>query len=445
MPAINRIDTATRTAPAAASLRQPHEQIEHSRARELVMRAELERLAREDHREGRRYQRQYFNSYDAKLAALHTANRKQPGRPLSDSVLIGLAGDMNPWAGTDERARMHVIPKANGYRAVIRFRVINMALQVLYDRAVGPFAPRHPRQYDAPGNGGDWGACRRILELLGAGYVHVLVADVSSNYNSLAAAGLRAMLPAPHLVTDSIVLGRGLNIIVPNRKRRGSHDGEAGGNRADAPAHRHKPKGQRCHSLTLRVPIATLDQGGADQPSRWNETTRKGRQGIPQGSVCSPLVSRCVHAPIVRTLSEMAEVVQIADNYFILARTRDELLPVAKTLKAEFQQSPAGPLLFSKCIIVDARHGFRCLGFVFKAGRGRVWLRPSRGKLERHWWRFTEMIDDVALGKMTREGAVESLDGWCAAHRLWLHWRLWRKLLMGRLDQHFPPPTEVDG
>lgn len=70
---------------------------------------------------------------------------------------------------------------------------------------------------------------------------------------------------------------------------------------------------------------------------------------------------------------------------------------------------------------------------------------PPRHKLERHYVKFLGMFDDVALGNITREDAVQYIDGWVASHRLWPHWRLWRKLLMGRLDQHFPPPAEVDG
>ncbi len=92
MPAINRIDTATRTAPAAVSLRQPHEQIEHTRARELVMRAELERLAREDYRKGRRYQRKYLASFDVMLAALHKANQKKRRRKNASQSLLWPGG-----------------------------------------------------------------------------------------------------------------------------------------------------------------------------------------------------------------------------------------------------------------------------------------------------------------------------------------------------------------
>ena len=347
--------------------------------------------------------------------------------------------------GTRERARMKVIPKTDGYRAVIRFQVVNMALQILYDRAVSPFAPRHPNQFDSPGNGGNVGACRRIMELLREGYTHVLIADIASNYNSFGAEGLKEMLPAPHRVTEHVVLGRLLNITTPSKEGNNGHEKEAGSRRANAPADRPTPEGTMGIIQTLRVPIATLGQGGADQPSRWKETTRAGRQGTSQGAVSSPLVSRCVHAPIVRTLSEMAPVVQFVDNYFAFAMTRDELLPVVTALKIELQRSLAGPLLFSKCIIKNACHGFAALGYLFKVKNGRALIRVPRHKLQDCHTKFLGMFDDVALGKMTREGVVESLDGWCAAHRLWNHWWLWRKLLMGRLDEHFPPPTEVDG
>ena len=444
----NRINATARIARHAPALRQQQGQVKHARARERIMRAELERLARKNYRKGRRYQRLYLGSHDAKLAALHAANRKQPGKPLNDSDLVQLAGTMNPWLGTDEPARMHVIPKVGGYRAVIRFQVVNMALQVLYDRAVSPFAPAHRNQFDIPGNGGNVGACRRIMELLRQGYAHVLIADVASNYNSFGAGGLKEILPAPSKVTEHVVLGRRLNITTPSKERNNGHEREAEGKRATAPANRRTPEGNGASLQTLRVPIATLghDQGGADQPSRWKETIRAGRRGTPQGAVSSPLVSRCVHAPIVRTLSELAPVVQVADNYFCFARTRDELLPLVNALKAELQRSPAGPMLFSKCEIKDAQHGFRALGFIFKIKGGRVWLRPPKHKLERHHVKFLGMFDDIIAGNsmvrggVTREDAVQYIDGWVAAHRLWPHWKLWQNLLMGRLDQHFPPP-----
>ncbi len=411
----------------AAPVREAGKLVARARARELVLREKLQRLAREDHRQGRRYQRQYLNSFDAKLSALHEANKKQPGKPLGDTDLVRLAGKLNPWKGTDERARLRPEPTASGYRPITAFGIENAGLQTLVGRAAEPFIRFHPAQYDVAGNGGNEGACRRLLELLRGGYVHVLVADVAANFNSLGAGGLTQMLPIPRAITERVVLARNLNVTNGKERRRGHASRASGPRCADA------PEVPVPISPTLRV-IATLGQGGkAQTPSRLKETLRKGRQGTSQGSVSSPLVSGCVHAPIVRNISELAPTVHYVDNYHVVAKAGDELLPIAKALKAEFNRSPAGPLLFSKCEIKDARRGFVTLGWEFKAKDGRAWVRPPKHKLERHYLKFLEMVDDLALGIGTPKGVRESLRGWCASARLWPHVGLWKKLLLARL------------
>ena len=140
----------------------------------------------------------------------------------------------------------------------------------------------------------------------------------------------------------------------------------------------------------------------------------------------------------------MAPVVHFDDNYFIFAKSREELVPIAQTLRAEFNRHLAGPLLFSKCIIKDARQGFVALGYLFKVRGKRAWLRPSPRKLEGCYLKFLGMIDDIDFGRKTPEQVRRYLRGWCAAHQLWPNVNLWEKLLLGRLHQHCPPPTEVD-
>ncbi len=313
-----------------------------------------------------------------------------------------------------------------------------------WPRAAEPFVSTHPNQYDVPGNGGAEGACRRLLEFLREGYVHVLVADVESNFNALRAEGLIEAIPLPPAITEAVVLARGLNIITSQRR---SNDAK----KAGSPKRRNTPKAPRepagnpiQESLPLRGIARHAKSGKPKIPSRLKETLRKGRQGIPQGSVSSPLLSGCLHAPIVRNISQMAPTVHYSDNYHVVAKSGEGLLPIAKTLKAEFNRSPAGPLLLSKCIMVDARQGFAALGFIFKAKGKRAWLRPSHRKLEKCYLNFLGMIDDIVAGNKTPEQVRQILRGWCAAHRLWPHVGLWEKLLLGRLDQHYPPPTEVD-
>ncbi|MCZ6467384.1 MAG: hypothetical protein O6829_08950, partial [Alphaproteobacteria bacterium] len=150
--------------------------------------------------------------------------------------------------------------------------------------------------------------------------------------------------------------------------------------------------------------------------------------------------SAAIHEPMVRNISRQVAVVHFTDNFFLFSKTRAGALRAAKTLQAEFQRSPAGPLLSSDCIIKDARQGFEALGYIFKVKNGRASIRVGNHKLNLCSVKFMEMFDDIrSYNGMTRKDVIQFLDGWCAGHRLWPHWRLWRKLLMGRFDRHLPP------
>lgn len=439
MTATHSVDTATRTAPGEATPREARALVRRAQLRDTKMRAKMGRLAETDVSKGRRFQYGYLGAFSAKIAAL-VAAEKRLKTGLSDAELIALAKNLNPWVGTNERVNMYPEPKPGGYRPITSFGIQNKALQILVERAAKPFIRIHPAQYDALGHGGPPAACRRLLELLGQGYVHVVVADVAGNFNSLSAAGIKEMIPLPPAVIEAVVLARGLNI--NPSQRRYDYEKRAGDNqRATAPkAPRGPCRDGGCASPPLRG-IARHAQSGTEHLSRLKESLRKGRRGIPQGLTGSSLYSAAIHEPMVRNISRVAPAVHYTDNFYAVAKTGDEALLVAKALKIELQRSPAGPLLWSECKIVDARHGFAALGYLFKVKNGRALIRVPRHKLEDCRTKFLGMFEDVALGNMTRAEVERYLDGWCAAHRLWPHWRLWRKLLVGRLDQHFPPPS----
>lgn len=444
MLATKRIEAAASdTAPSAMPLREAGEQIARARARERVMRERLQQLAQDDYRQGKRYQRQYLASFDVMLAALHKANQKKRRR-IPDSELVALAVELNAWAGTDEVVRMWPKAKAGGYRAINSFGIRNAALQVLAYRAANPFINPHPSQYAAAGMGGVEVACRRILKLLRQGYTHVLVADVESNFNTMRREGVIRMIPLPTTLIEAVVLADGLNFTT-NQRRCNSQAREGAIQRhATAPKPTIPATGLSQEDVPLDTLTVCARQRGS-QRSSVDEALKKGRQGLPQGSACSSLFSAHLHAPIVRRLSELAPVVHFDDNYFIFAKSREELVPIAQTLRSEFNRHLAGPLLFSKCIIKAARYGFIGLGYQFKARGKWAWLRPSHDKLNDCNLKFLGMFDDVFCGNMTRQDVKRYINGWCAGHRLWPHWRLWRALLLGRLDQHFPAPTEVNG
>lgn len=440
MPATHSIDAATRAAPWAATPRDALALVRRALVREAKMRAKMARLAETDYKGGRRFQYGYLGSFSAKVTALCEANKKLKAG-LSDAGLVALAKDLNPWAGTSEPVNMYPKPKPGGYRPITSFAIENKALQILVERAAEPFIQIEPNQFDAKGNGGTPAACRRLLELLGQGYVHVVVADVEANFNSLRAEGIKEIVPLPPAVIEAVVLARGLNFN-PNQRRSKDAKKAAGRRHANAPeTHRNPPKGMGCVSPPLRG-IARYAKSGIEHPSRLIETMRKGRRGIPQGLTGSSLYSAAIHAPMVRNISRTAPAVHYNDNFYAVAKTGDGALLVAKALKAEFNRSPAGPLLLSKCIIVEARQGFAALGYIFRVKNGRPKIHVPAHKLELCEIKFLSMFDDIICGIMTREDVVDSIDRWCASHRLWPFWRHWRRRFIRQLDRHFPPTEE---
>ena len=217
MPTTNRIDTDTRAAPEAATPRDAKALVRRALARETKMREKMIRLAATDYPKGRDFQRVYLRSFPAKVAATIAAGKKI-GMDLTDAQVIASAKRIDPFKGTGEAVQMRAEPKPGGYRPITTFGVQNKALQILVKGAAEPFIRAHPHQFDAKGNGGNEGACRRILELLRAGYVHVVVADVAGNFNALSAEGIKEIIPLPPAVTEAVVLARGLNIN-PSQRR----------------------------------------------------------------------------------------------------------------------------------------------------------------------------------------------------------------------------------
>ena len=440
MPAINRIDTATRAAPEAATARDAKALVRRALVREPKLRAKMVRLAKTDYVRGRDFQRVYLRSFPAKVAAVVAAGKKL-GMDLTDAQVIALAKGIDPFKGTGEAVRTYPKPKAGGYRPITTFGAANKALQILVKQAAEPFIKIHPHQFDARGHGGPPAACRRILELIGEGYVHVVVADVEANFNALRAEGIKETIPLPPAVTEAVVLARGLNI---NPHERRYHDAEtAEGQKRGAAA--PTPKAPRARKVSVpndaiprRAVIVRRARSGLKHPSRLRETMRKGRRGISQGSMGSPLYSAAIHALMVGNISRLAPVVHYTDNFYVFAKTGKGALRAAKALKAEFQRSPAGPLLFSSCAIKDAREGFAALGYIFKVRNGRAKIQVPGHKLERQLNKFMETENDVYMGLRTPEDAVESVDRWCAAHRLWPFWRLWRSRVLRRLARDFP-------
>ena len=190
-------------------------------------------------------------------------------------------------------------------------------------------------------------ALRRVTELLAAGYVWVLDADLKSYFDTIPHDRLLARIAEK--VSDSRVL----SLI----------------------------------AAYLRQPIL-------DELNEWTPD-----EGTPQGAVLSPLLANIYLNPLDHLMAETGfEMVRYADDFIILCRNRAE---VEKALALVRQWTEAAGLTLhpSKTRLVDAsqRGGFDFLGYHFE--RGKHWpSKKARKQLRDRIRPLTKRTNGTSLG-----------------------------------------------
>ena len=157
-------------------------------------------------------------------------------------------------------------------------------------------------------------ALRRVDELLKAGYVHVVDADLKSYFDTIPQDRLMALI------------------------RRKVSDGRV-----------------------LALLEAFLQQGVLDGMSRWTP-----EQGTPQGAVISPLLANVYLDPLDHRMEEQGyALVRYADDFVILCRSREEAERALRAVQAWVAE--AGLTLHpTKTRLVHAEQGFDFLGYHFR-------------------------------------------------------------------------------
>jgi RNA-directed DNA polymerase len=198
----------------------------------------------------------------------------------------------------------------------VRDRVVQTALRMVLEPIFEKDFAAHSYGF-RPGRGCK-DALRRVDELLKAGYVHIVDADLKSYFDTIPKDRLLAMVGLK--VADGRILG-----------------------------------------LVERF----LEQRVLDGDQEWTP-----EEGTPQGAVISPLLSNIYLDPLDHRMAELGyEMVRYADDFVVLCRTPQE----AAAALAEVQRwtAQAGLMLHpEKTRLIDEREsGFDFLGYTFKAGR----------------------------------------------------------------------------
>jgi RNA-directed DNA polymerase len=250
-----------------------------------------------------------LNSSAAKLSALVRTIYYDPDAPQYTLMeLLRRARSLFAYAPIDEAVSLGFKEKHSGeLRPVINFGWKRRALQQLCADILKVLLPAYSFDFMEKGNGGADGAAEYLGAIIKEGnYDFVITVDIKNCFRSVNQTKVAQLMPWKVPVTHNVVL---IADDVTMRK--------------ELP-----PGGELAlHPTVLEADIAA-------------------RQGIPQGSLVSPLImSRAVLGPLLNATPFAARVVLHGDDIAVPAKTEEEAKAIYNTLRSLLEnECPAGPL-----------------------------------------------------------------------------------------------------
>lgn len=295
---------------------------------------------------------EYFRSHDALLRAANAAWLRMPkhARPAKH-LLPKLAKSVSPWCGTQEPVSLEVREKPTkpgDFRSIMNFGIENRFLQFVALRALQAACELHPSQYCA--HQGRHPAILEAASLMAIGYVHCAEIDVMNCFQSFRASALMGLLPLPKEVTSRIITGTHLNI-VPGKFSFGL-DGDA------------------CSDPLVALAIS------------------EARQGIPQGSAVSPFVSEWILSSVFTLLPPCGRVLNYADNFLLMAKSKEGLALVQSALCDALRKHPAGPLVPNPIKHFVSHKGVDFIGYRLTLSAAGVHIEPTPRNLTKFRERY---------------------------------------------------------
>jgi RNA-directed DNA polymerase len=294
-----------------------------------------------------------------------------------DANLKRLSEELRRGSYRPQQIRRHYIPKPGSAEMrplgipTVRDRVVQTALRM----AIEPIFERDfaAHSYGFRPNRGCKDALRRMHELLKAGHVFIVDADLKSYFDTIPKDRLMALI-------------------------------------------RQKVEDTR----VLALIESFLEQGVLDGDKEWVP-----EQGTPQGAVVSPLLSNIFLDPLDHLMAERGfEMVRYADDFVLMCRNLEDAT-AALALVKEWTASAGLTLHPTKTRLVDERKdGFDFLGYHFEAGKR--WPRAKSRKKFRDTIRAK--TKQTSRGSMTQiiADVNRTLRGWFEyfKHSYWPTFRM---------------------
>jgi Reverse transcriptase (RNA-dependent DNA polymerase) len=258
----------------------------------------------------------YFNSFDARLAAVQRANRRRKLKNrLDTATVLKVAAGLDARQGTDEPVLVHRKRKTSNpdsFRTYMAFGIENKALQYLVLRLLEQVAVIPPYQYSVMG-GGTHAAIKHAVKAMSTGPVWAVEVDVVDCYPSFEGKKLKDQLLIPKEVTENVLISEHLNL--------------KGGNLAGiTKLGPFGPAGDPKASMTLEGMLAAA------------------RQGIPQGSAVSPFIAETMLAIALREVPKLGDIVAYGDNCLLLAKEESDMVTMIEALESALEAHPVGLL-----------------------------------------------------------------------------------------------------
>lgn len=330
----------------------------------------------------------YLTSFDVRLVKTLEANRDlRPHRRRSRRKVMRVAEKVDPFTPTPKPVRFWLAPKKNGgWRPICDFPLTIRAGQLMV-RAVLDACPIRLVTYSQRGVPEALKKCRATVEK--GGICYALRADVKSFYMSFAHPYIVSSLPIPKAVTaNTVLIGRGQQL----KELKGGN----------------KPQSKN------------LSQGSPD------DAAHTARQGIPQGSLVSPLIADRILSEVIRSLSLQGTVIVYVDDVLILGSSKQAVQEDFKTLRSALAEHPGGPLTLRRVQVSPLTVPIDFLGHTLRQHKdGTLGISFSDWAFHMVCQKigvFQNWIEDCSAGselaKSLLTRAKTFLEAWCNAFQM---------------------------